>query len=50
VTQTGRPKAVWTRTADAPWGMPEPVGVGIQPPAYEILAEQLEPWVERFVR
>jgi lysophospholipase L1-like esterase len=32
------------------WGMPGPAGVGIQPPAYEVLAEELEPWVDRFVR
>ncbi len=32
------------------WGMPGSAGVGIQPPAYEVLAEELEPWVERFVR
>lgn len=32
------------------WGTPGAAGVGIQPPAYEILAKELEPWVERFVR
>ena len=32
------------------WGMPGPAGVGIQPPAYEVLAQELKPWVDRFVR
>jgi beta-lactamase regulating signal transducer with metallopeptidase domain len=32
------------------WGMPGAAGVGIQPPAYEIWAEELEPWIDRFVR
>jgi beta-glucosidase len=34
----------------AMWGMPGPAGVGIQPPAYEVWAEELEPWIDRFVR
>jgi beta-lactamase regulating signal transducer with metallopeptidase domain len=32
------------------WGMPGAAGVGIQPPAYEVWAEELEPWIDRFVR
>ena len=32
------------------WGMPGPVGVGAQPAMYDLLAEELEPWVDRFVR
>ncbi len=32
------------------WGTPGPAGVGIQPAAYEVLAEELEPWIDRFVR
>jgi lysophospholipase L1-like esterase len=32
------------------WGMPGPAGVGIQPAAYEVLADELEPWLDRFVR
>jgi beta-lactamase regulating signal transducer with metallopeptidase domain len=31
------------------WGMPGTAGVGIQPPAYEVWAEELEPWIDRFV-
>lgn len=31
------------------WGTPGPVGVGMQPAAFEIWAEALEPWIERFV-
>lgn len=31
------------------WGMPGAAGVGIQPPAYEVWAEELKPWIERFV-
>jgi hypothetical protein len=34
----------------ANWGLPGPAGVGIQPAAYEIWADVLEPWVDRFVR
>jgi hypothetical protein len=32
------------------WGMPGAAGVGIQPPAYELLAEELALWVARFAR
>ncbi len=32
------------------WGMPGPAGVGIQPAAYEVWADELEPWLDRFVR
>ncbi|HEX7236883.1 MAG TPA: hypothetical protein VF405_07975 [Gammaproteobacteria bacterium] len=31
-------------------GMPGPAGVGMQPPAFEVWAEELEPWLDRFVR
>lgn len=31
------------------WGMPGPAGVGAQPPLYELLAEELQPWIDRFV-
>jgi beta-lactamase regulating signal transducer with metallopeptidase domain len=31
------------------WGMPGAAGVGMQPPAFEVWAEELEPWIERFV-
>jgi hypothetical protein len=33
----------------AMWGMPGAMGVGIQPPAYEVWADELQPWIERFV-
>jgi beta-lactamase regulating signal transducer with metallopeptidase domain len=32
------------------WGMPGAVGVGMQPPAFEVWAEELKPWIDRFVR
>jgi hypothetical protein len=32
------------------WGMPGPAGVGMQPAAFEVWAEELEPWLARFVR
>jgi beta-lactamase regulating signal transducer with metallopeptidase domain len=32
------------------WGTPGPVGVGAQPAMYDVLADELEPWVDRFVR
>jgi hypothetical protein len=32
------------------WGMPGQAGVGAQPPLYELLAEELQPWIDRFVR
>ena len=32
------------------WGMPGPAGVGIQPAAYDVWAEELKPWLDRFVR
>jgi hypothetical protein len=31
------------------WGMPGAAGVGIQPPAYEVWAEELKPWIDRFI-
>ena len=33
----------------AMWGMPGAAGVGIQPPAYEVWAEELKPWIDRFI-
>jgi beta-lactamase regulating signal transducer with metallopeptidase domain len=32
------------------WGTPGPAGVGIQPAAFEVWAEELQPWLDRFVR
>jgi hypothetical protein len=32
------------------WGMPGPAGVGAQVPLFELWAEELEPWLDRFVR
>ena len=32
------------------WGIPGPAGVGAQPPLYEVWAEELQPWLDRFVR
>jgi len=32
------------------WGMPGPAGVGAQVSLYEVLAEELQPWLDRFVR
>jgi hypothetical protein len=32
------------------WGTPGPAGVGIQPPAFGVWAEGLQPWLDRFVR
>ncbi len=32
------------------WGMPGKAGVGIQPAAFEVWAEELQPWLDRFVR
>ena len=32
------------------WGMPGRAGVGIQTPAFEVWAEELQPWLDRFVR
>jgi len=32
------------------WGMPGPAGVGMQPAAFEVWVDELEPWFDRFVR
>jgi hypothetical protein len=32
------------------WGMPGPAGVGAQVPLFELWAEALQPWLDRFVR
>ena len=32
------------------WGMPGPAGVGAQVPLFELWAEELQPWLDRFVR
>jgi beta-lactamase regulating signal transducer with metallopeptidase domain len=32
------------------WGMPGAAGVGMQPAAFEAWAEELQPWIDRFVR
>jgi hypothetical protein len=34
----------------AMWGNPGKAGVGIQTPAFEVWAEELAPWLDRFVR
>jgi beta-lactamase regulating signal transducer with metallopeptidase domain len=31
------------------WGTPGPAGVGSQPPLYKVWAEELQPWIDRFV-
>ena len=32
------------------WGSPGIAGVGMQTPAFEVWAEELQPWLDRFVR
>lgn len=32
------------------WGLPGPTGVGAQPALFELWAEELQPWLDRFVR
>jgi beta-lactamase regulating signal transducer with metallopeptidase domain len=41
-----RPDGSYNR---AMWGMPGAAGVGMQPPAFEVWAEELQPWIDRFV-
>jgi hypothetical protein len=31
------------------WGLPGPAGVGAQPPLFELWAQELQPWLDRFV-
>jgi beta-lactamase regulating signal transducer with metallopeptidase domain len=42
-----RPDGSYNR---AMWGMPGAAGVGMQPAAFEVWADELQPWVDRFVR